>query len=82
MTEEADDTSDSLRAKIRKAINQCSAENGSDTPDFILAEFLMDCLQAFDYALQKRADWYRSQDPPWRTTGAVRPPVGKKASPE
>jgi hypothetical protein len=53
-----DDTSVSFRLKLEKAINQCSMENGSDTPDFILAEYLMDCLLAFDYAMQRRKDWY------------------------
>jgi hypothetical protein len=33
-------------------------ENGSDTPDFILARFLADCLEAFDSAVRTRDDWY------------------------
>jgi hypothetical protein len=37
-----------LRTDIEQAINRNSAENGSDTPDFILAEYLMICLEAFD----------------------------------
>jgi len=47
-----------LKEDIRHAINRNSAENGSDTPDFILAEYLMDCLDAFDKTVQMRSGWY------------------------
>jgi len=47
-----------LSDQIESAINRCSAENGSNTPDFILAGFLMDCLAAFDAATHKREKWY------------------------
>lgn len=47
-----------LRTQIEHAINANSAENGSDTPDFILAEYLTDCLAAFDKATQAREKWY------------------------
>ncbi len=50
--------SDSLRRKIEQAINSESAENGSATPDFILAEYLTDCLAAFDKAVIARGKWY------------------------
>lgn len=48
----------SLREDIRHAINCACAENTSNTPDFILAEFLTDCLNAYDMATQKREKWY------------------------
>ena len=48
----------SLRKEIEHAINRNSAENGSNTPDWILAAFLVDCLQAFDAAVVKREGWY------------------------
>jgi len=47
-----------LRTEIEQAINRCSAENGSNTPDFILAQFLVDCLIAFDKASRAREKWY------------------------
>ncbi len=53
---------DSLREEIRTVLNKHCAENASDTPDFILAEFLMGCLYAFDQATRTRSDWYRPQD--------------------
>lgn len=47
-----------FRKKIENLINIYSLENGSDTPDFILAQYLVDCLKSFDKALQSREDWY------------------------
>ena len=47
-----------LRRDIEAAINRHSAENGSNTPDYVLAEYLMDCLMAFDKATKQRADHY------------------------
>lgn len=51
-----------LREAIRHAINRVSAENGSNTPDFLLAEYLTDCLAAFDKAVVARETWY-GRDP-------------------
>ena len=47
-----------LRKDIETAINRHSAENGSDTPDFILAEYLIACLAAYDQAVTAREKWY------------------------
>ena len=52
-----------LRHEIERAINCVSAENGSNTPDFILADFLVSCLAAFDRATQQRERWYASPPP-------------------
>lgn len=46
-----------LRKEIESALNRCSAENGSNTPDFILATFLTGCLVAFDAAVNSRERW-------------------------
>jgi hypothetical protein len=46
-----------FRKSIEVLINSKSLENGSDTPDFILAEYLVDCLTAFDKAVNKREKW-------------------------
>lgn len=48
-----------LREQIEGAINSCGAENGSNTPDYILAQYLINCLEAFDYATKARDDWYK-----------------------
>jgi len=47
-----------LITEIRRAINRTNAEAGSDTPDFVLAEFLIACLAAFDTATASRGRWY------------------------
>lgn len=39
---------------LRMLINQYSMENVSNTPDYILAGYLMDCLVAFDKATTVR----------------------------
>jgi len=44
--------------ELRKLINRHSMENGSDTPDFMLATYLTDCLIAFNHTLQAREKWY------------------------
>jgi hypothetical protein len=51
-----------LRDRIAQAINATSSENGSNTPDFILAEYLINCLNAFDVAVNRRAEWYGVQE--------------------
>lgn len=58
-----------LRKKVEVAINECSAENGSNTPDFILAEFLTDCLTAWDKASMARERWYGKHLEPGQSRG-------------
>ena len=54
----------SLREAIEHELNWHSAENNSNTPDFILAQFLVTCLAAFDAAVQARSNWYGRHDSP------------------
>jgi hypothetical protein len=51
-----------LEKRLRDLLNSCSAENDSNTPDFILAQYLMGCLAAFNVAVQQRENWY-GRDP-------------------
>jgi transcription termination factor NusB len=44
--------------ELEELINKHSLENDSNTPDYILAEYLTLCLQAFNRTLQLREDWY------------------------
>lgn len=46
-----------FEATVQTAINCCSMEGASNTPDFILSEFLASCLRAYDVALQRRNKW-------------------------
>lgn len=50
-----------FRKELRAVINRYSKENGSNTPDFILAEYLTVCLESFDRAVNQRSEWYGSQ---------------------
>ena len=47
-----------LRSEIRSAINRHSRENASDSPDFILAHYLLKCLEAFNEATNARDKWH------------------------
>lgn len=47
-----------FRKELCDLINRESMENGSDTPDFILAEYLSDCLDVFDRTMEAREKWY------------------------
>lgn len=53
-----------LEAEIKALLNRASRESHSNTPDFILAEYLMHCLNAFECAVQQRAQWYGRMDKP------------------
>ncbi len=43
---------------ITSLINKHSAENSSNTPDFILARYLTGCLAVFATTVQRRDNWY------------------------
>ena len=44
--------------ELESLINRHCQENESDTPDFILANYLRDCLSAFNEATNRRERWY------------------------
>ncbi len=50
-----------LADEIKDAINKVSRENASNTPDYILANYLMGCLSAFEAATNQRDKWYGVQ---------------------
>lgn len=47
-----------LEREIQQAINRACRENASNTPDFILAEYLMACLEAYERASRTRETWF------------------------
>lgn len=47
-----------LERELASLLNRFSAENGSNTPDFLLAEYLLGCLELFNQTTQSRAKWY------------------------
>lgn len=46
-----------METELAALLNRHSAENASNTPDFILAQYLTACLEAFNVATQQRETW-------------------------
>jgi len=47
-----------LVSDIASALNKNCAENESDTPDFILAEYLVGCLESYETCKRANERWY------------------------
>jgi len=47
-----------MNEELRKLLNAACAENKSNTPDFILAQFMLKCLDAFNESVKQRDEWY------------------------
>lgn len=47
-----------LQDELTALLNRYSAENGSDTPNFILANYLLGCLTSFNEATNRRERWF------------------------
>jgi hypothetical protein len=52
-----------LLVELMRLLNKHCAENRSNTPDFILAEYLLRCLNALDIAVNDRTEWHRPSEP-------------------
>jgi len=44
--------------RLAHLLNEFSKENSSDTPDFVLANYLEQCLTAFNLATHRREQYY------------------------
>ena len=51
-----------LLVELQHLLNKFSIENGSNTPDFMLANYLVDCLKTFDSIVNAREQWYGRQN--------------------
>ena len=47
-----------FESDLTDLLNRYSRENESNTPDFILATYLVACLDAYDAAVKRRAEWF------------------------
>lgn len=47
-----------FRPELISLINRHSKDGASETPDFILADYMADCLDAYDKAVTRRSEWY------------------------
>lgn len=59
-----------LAEEIRKILNEACRENNSDTPDFVLAGYLMACLEAGETLIRKRDGYYGVDFKPGHLRGA------------
>lgn len=66
-----------FREELRMLINKHSLEIGSHTPDFILADYLVACLDLFDLTSNAREARYGR-----RPDGEKRPGEAEKPEPE
>lgn len=53
-----------LVTRLAELLNEQGAEEGSNTPDYLLAEFLAGCLGAYNAASMAREDWYGHRHEP------------------
>ena len=54
-----EDKEEKFKNELIKLINNFSYENKSNTPDYILAEYLCSCLKNFNDITNKRIAWYK-----------------------
>lgn len=50
-----------FQKELTVLINKYSLENNSNTPDFILAEYLIACLQNYELAIMAREIWFNNE---------------------
>ena len=63
-----------FRKDLQNLINSHSLENNSDTPDFILADYVSECLRTFDKMIRRREEWFgrvNSKGTSWHTKDPV-----------
>lgn len=51
-------TKPSFESELENLINRYSKENESNTPDFIIAQYISGCLKSFSEAVNRRELWY------------------------
>lgn len=64
----------SFVTELTKLLNRKCQENRSNTPDFIIADYLLRSLEAFNIAVRAREDWYGVQLAPGGTNVILRQP--------
>lgn len=52
-----------FKRDLQSLLNRYSIENESDTPDYMLAHYLVQCLEAFELAVRARETWYGRPKP-------------------
>lgn len=55
--EQTDVTASKLNCRLGDLLNEFSRDNACNTSDFVMAEFLSLCLEAFERAVNRRDEW-------------------------
>jgi hypothetical protein len=50
--------SGTFEGDLRELINRHSLENSSDTPDYILAQYIAGCVTTFNNVVRQRDAWH------------------------
>lgn len=59
-----------FRESLTRLLNSYSKENSSNTPDYLLANFLIGCMDVFDLTVRRRDEWF-GRDTKIQVTGKV-----------
>ena len=59
--------------ELEHLLNRHSLENGSNTPDFLLATFMVQCLGAYNRTTRERDRWYGIHLEPGHTYFKISP---------
>jgi len=54
----------SFKRRLSNLINEFSLENKSSTPDFILSNYLIRCLDNFDETSDEKSSWFSDEKQP------------------
>lgn len=61
--------------ELEALLNRHSIESGSNTPDFILATYVQQCLAAWNLTVAAREKWYGREFTPGTIDNSVRQPM-------
>jgi hypothetical protein len=50
-----------MEKELAALLNKYSQEEGGDTPDFLLAEYLVSCLSTWNTIVKKRDVWWNKK---------------------
>lgn len=56
--QENDKKQDEFKRDLTQLLNKHSLENLGNTPDFILAEYIIECLKNYSFTVTRRDNWY------------------------
>lgn len=61
--ETIDEKYEELKREVAAVLNKYSQENRSNTPDYMLANFMLGCLNVYENTISAREVWFGRPDP-------------------